>query len=115
MADPIPVRFRDEADARLSRVALRARMSKAELIRIAVDDFLDKVQATGQIVQTVILDAAADEPPPVPGQVNYAHSKPPPTTRLSEGNHLELRRAKSKRPKRAPEGNLPMAAESPEG
>lgn len=95
MADPIPVRFRDEADVKLSRVSLRSRMSKAELIRIAVDDFLDKVEQTGQIVQTVVLDAAGDEPLPARREVDYT-----------------LRSSKAKRPKKLPA--LPIAAEPAE-
>lgn len=101
MADPIPVRFRDEADTKLSGVALRARMSKAELIRIAVDEFLDKVEASGEIVQRVILDAPIAEPLPPKRKVNYVQGSKPaaPSPEASE-QHKDLRREKLNRPEK---------------
>ena len=84
LADPIPVRFRDESDARLSGVSSRSRMSKAELIRIAVDEFLDRVEQSGEIVQRVMLDAPSDLPIPARQAVDYKG----------------LRRAKADRPKK---------------
>lgn len=55
LSDPIPVRFSEETDARLSRMAERSGLSKAELIRLATDDYLEKISSTGQIVQTIRL------------------------------------------------------------
>jgi predicted DNA-binding protein len=52
---PIPLRITETADARLSRMSLRSGMTKAELIRLAVDEFLSEVEKTGKIVQTVRL------------------------------------------------------------
>lgn len=103
MADPIPVRFRDEADSKLSGVALRARMSKAELIRIAVDEFLDKVEASGEIVQRVILDAPCAEPLPPKRKVSYAQaSQPKPPSDDAAEQHKDLRREKARRPGKEP-------------
>jgi hypothetical protein len=55
LSDPIPVRFSSQADANLGRVSAASGLSKAELIRIAVDSFLIKTQETGEIIQRHVL------------------------------------------------------------
>ena len=51
LSDPIPVRFSSTADMELGLFSASSGLSKAELIRIAVDDFLRKTEQTGEIVQ----------------------------------------------------------------
>ena len=51
LSDPIPVRFSTPADSGLASVSSRTGLSKAELTRIAVDQFLENVELTGEIVQ----------------------------------------------------------------
>jgi len=55
LSDPIPVRFSIRADNALALISERSSLSKAELIRIAVDEFLHKTNETGEIVQRHIL------------------------------------------------------------
>jgi hypothetical protein len=49
MGTPIPVRFTVLADHRLSAIALRNGVSKAELIRLAVDNFLREIEHSGSM------------------------------------------------------------------
>ena len=58
LSDPIPVRFSQTADAGLGEIASRTGLSKAELIRIATDEFLEKTNRTGEIVQRHIVAEA---------------------------------------------------------
>ena len=55
LSDPIPVRFSARADTALASISERSSLSKAELIRIAVDEFLHKTNETGEIVQRHVL------------------------------------------------------------
>ena len=55
LGDPIPVRFSEAADQRLSEVARRSGLSKAELIRLATDEFLARVAKSGVIEQRIVL------------------------------------------------------------
>ncbi len=58
LGDPIPVRFSEAADQRLSEVARRSGLSKAELIRLATDEFLARVAKSGVIEQRIVLTGA---------------------------------------------------------
>lgn len=55
LGDPIPVRFSVAADQRLADVARRSGLSKAELIRLATDEFLERVVRKGMIEQRIVL------------------------------------------------------------
>jgi hypothetical protein len=61
LSDPIPVRFTAKADDGLALISLKTGMSKAELIRIAVDEFIARVEQSREIVFRVYLDGS---PPP---------------------------------------------------
>jgi hypothetical protein len=52
LGTPIPVRLSASADSALSAVANSSGLKKAELIRIAVDEFLTQTAKTGVITQT---------------------------------------------------------------
>jgi predicted DNA-binding protein len=49
----MPVRLANETDARLASLASRSGLSKAELIRLAVDAYMEQVEETGEIVQRI--------------------------------------------------------------
>jgi hypothetical protein len=61
LSKPISIRFSDETDSKLGRLADRNGIKKAELIRICVEKFLDEVERTGKIevTQTILSDAPA--------------------------------------------------------
>jgi hypothetical protein len=62
LSDPIPVRFSAGADQGLADISGKTGMSKAELVRIAVSEFLVRVAETGEIVQRI--QVMAETPPP---------------------------------------------------
>lgn len=45
----VPIRFDVETDARLGRISRNSGLTKADLIRRATEDFLDKIERTGEI------------------------------------------------------------------
>ena len=105
LSDPIPVRFSETADSGLAAISSSTGISKAELVRIAVTDFLARVAETGEIVQRIPvsgvvvvapqgsfqkqtqISARAAETPPTPGE---PAAEPPPKP---------VRYPKSKKPK----------------
>jgi hypothetical protein len=55
LSKPTPVRFSQAADQRLGEVAETNGMTKAELVRLCVEKFLDEVESTGKIsIQQVV-------------------------------------------------------------
>lgn len=99
LADPIPVRFSAPTDDGLEAISEKTGIKKAELVRIAVAQFLDRVAETGEIVQRIKVPAfikphdgfdppearVAEEPPkhgdqaadPPRKPVKYKKPKPP--------------------------------------
>ena len=51
----MPVRFTESADRGLAEVSRRSGLSKAELIRLATDEFLQRVTRSGVIEQRIVL------------------------------------------------------------
>jgi len=49
LSKPIPVRISERADQRLAEIAESNGMTKAELMRLCVDRFLNEVESTGRI------------------------------------------------------------------
>jgi hypothetical protein len=76
LGTPIPVRFNGDADQRLNAIAEKSGLSKAELIRIATDEFLHKVEETGEIVQRINIHQAPVRYGPPRGRGKK--SQPPP-------------------------------------
>lgn len=62
MGLPIPVRLSVLADQRLNAIAARNGVSKAELIRLAVDSFLLEIERTGSIEFTKRIENPVSEP-----------------------------------------------------
>lgn len=59
---PIPVRLTANADQRLNAIAARNGTTKAELIRLAVDNFLREIETSGSIEFTKRIENSASEP-----------------------------------------------------
>jgi predicted DNA-binding protein len=62
MGLPTPVRLSVSADQRLSAISARNGVSKAELIRLAVDNFLQEIEHSGSIQFTKRIENPAPEP-----------------------------------------------------
>ncbi len=59
---PIPVRLTVTADQRLTAIAARNGTTKAELIRLAVDNFLREIEHSGSIEFTKRIENPQPEP-----------------------------------------------------
>lgn len=85
-ADPIPVRFTEETDRGLAGVSASTGLSKAELIRIATDEFLARTAKEGKITKTFyIAETSGDHSP---ATQNFSSPAPePPADGGSKGSY----------------------------
>jgi predicted DNA-binding protein len=76
--EAIPVRFSSDITARLKAVSDRSGVAVAHLIRMATEDFLNRVEHSGRIT----IDVSARRrryPKPVPAHVVLNETSSPPT------------------------------------
>jgi len=105
LSDPIPVRFSEAADSGLAAISASTGISKAELVRIAVSDFLTRVAETGEIVQRIQVSGIVVVPPQGSFQKQTqisdraAETPPPPGEPAAEPPPKPVRYPKSKKPK----------------
>lgn len=64
LSKPTPVRFSAAADRRLGELADANGMTKAELIRLCVDRFIQEIERTGKIEINQVVHSV--EPVPIP-------------------------------------------------
>jgi predicted transcriptional regulator len=90
LSNGITVRLPDELRARVARVAVRAGLQPADLIRAALSDYVDRVETEGRV--TITLSARVAE---APAEFPVAAEPGAPAERLKD-----LRYEKRHRPKK---------------
>jgi predicted DNA-binding protein len=82
--EAIPVRFSSDLTVRLKAVSDRSGVAVAHLIRMATEDFLNRVEQSGRIT----IDVSARRrryPKPVPAHVMLNEASSPPTSAPAPG------------------------------
>ena len=82
--EAIPVRFSSEITARLKAVSDRSGVAVAHLIRMATEDFLNRVEQSGRITIDV-RDRRRRYPKPVSAEMMLNEAGSPPTSASGSG------------------------------